>query len=99
MLTFGSDGATGSGEAAGYETSGRMSSRNPKDERAEKSAALTPPGIPGAEKSEPDENCGCVAMPGIVVAAEDAPGSLRKLDSAGSVAIGSVMDGSDVDGS
>src|ERR1700722_13282447 len=78
MLTFGSDGAAGSGEAAGYEKSGRISSKNPKDERAEKSAELTPPGIPGVEKSEPEGNCGCVATPGIVVAAEDAAGSPPK---------------------
>ncbi len=77
MLTFGRDGAMGSGEAAGYEKSGRISSRKPKEERAEKSAELKPPGIPGEEKSEPEGNCGWVAMPGIVVAAEDAAGSPR----------------------
>src|ERR1700722_5940718 len=98
MLTFGSDGATGSGEAAGCEKSGRMSSRNPKDERVEKSAELKPPGMPGAEKSAPDGNCGCVAIPGIVVAAEDAAGTPRKPDSVGGVVTGSVVDGSDFDG-
>ena len=83
MLTLGRGGATGIGDASEYENSGRISSRNPKEEMLEKSVPLTPPGIPGKENSGAERTSDCAAFPDRIAGSARRPASVGS-DPAGS---------------